>query len=96
MLVIGLGLSVAIAFWPNPNNTLPISHILNDEEVDISEALNLVVMSHGKDVVQLALVNGTPNKISTPATRPVRTASVQKKVTSTHSIMLNIKSKELG
>ena len=63
MLVIGLGLSVAIAFWPNPNNTLPISHILNDEEVDISEALNLVVMSQGKDVVQLALVNGTPNKI---------------------------------
>ena len=63
MLVIGLGLSVAIAFWPNPNNTLPISHILNDEEVDISEALNLVVMSHRKDMVQLALTNDTPNKI---------------------------------
>ena len=47
----------------NPNNTLPISKILNYEDVDTPEALNLVVMSHRKDIVQLALVNDTPNKI---------------------------------
>ena len=67
LFIFSICLCVGIFFWPDPNNTLPISRILQGEVAakvqSRSAKAELIFLSKDKDKIRLALVNNSPSKI---------------------------------